>query len=368
MKLNSHNEWDTLKEIIVGTSRARASLILPNDYNEALEKRAVEIAQESYPDWLIQGIEDDLGFLCDSLKDFGTKVYRPNDGNIHEIFSTPIFTASSECVYNARDLVLIVGDTIIESPSPTKYRYFESQSYYDIFYEYFKDGCKWISGPKPILKGDTYIKFYEDEKEYSLLTENEILFDAANTVRMGKDLLYLVSKSGNYLGAKWLQSILGDEYKVHTTEKIYRSSHIDSTVLCLRPKLVLFNASRVNELNCPEIFQSWEKIWFKDILPYPQEILDIHRTLRVNKYMELKKLGVDSNLNSISSEWIGLNFLSLDKETIIVDKIQTKLIDLLKSKGFNCIPISFRYSYFMGGIHCCTLDTVRDSKLESYAE
>ena len=45
------------------------------------------------------------------------------------------------------------------------------------------------------------------------LEENEILFEAANTVRMGKDLLYLVSSSGNYKGAKWLQSVLGKNIK-----------------------------------------------------------------------------------------------------------------------------------------------------------
>ena len=55
------------------------------------------------------------------------------------------------------------------------------------------------------------------------LAEREILFEAANTVRMGKDLLYLVSSSGNELGAKWLQSVLGEDYRVHTTKDIYRS-------------------------------------------------------------------------------------------------------------------------------------------------
>ena len=44
-----------------------------------------------------------------------------------------------------------------------------------------------------------------------------------------------------------LQSILGDEYNVHTTRDIYRSSHIDSTVMCLKPGLVLLNDTRVNE-------------------------------------------------------------------------------------------------------------------------
>ena len=36
------------------------------------------------------------------------------------------------------------------------------------------------------------------------LNEKEIYFEAANTVRMGRDLLYLVSTSGNNKGAKWL--------------------------------------------------------------------------------------------------------------------------------------------------------------------
>ena len=38
-------------------------------------------------------------------------------------------------------------------------------------------------------------------KNYIKSLKNEILFEAANTVRMGKDLLYLISSSGNKLGA-----------------------------------------------------------------------------------------------------------------------------------------------------------------------
>ena len=62
---------------------------------------------------------------------------------------------------------------------------------------------------------------------------------------MGKDLLYLISSSGNYKGYKWLQGVLGDEYKVHITRDIYRSSHIDSTAMCLRPGLVLLNSTEL---------------------------------------------------------------------------------------------------------------------------
>jgi N-dimethylarginine dimethylaminohydrolase len=150
---------------------------------------------------------------------------------------------------------------------------------------------------------------------------------------------------------------------VHTTDKIYHDNHIDSTVICLRKRLVLLNATRVNNDNCPTVFNNWEKIWFKKIIPYPHEIIDFHKNVRLKIYKKLLKLGFESNLNNIHSEWVGMNLLSLDPNTVIIDKIQTNLIKKLKKHGITCIPISFRYSYFLGGIHCCTLDTVRDSKL-----
>lgn len=366
MKLNSHNEWDTLKEVIVGRANFRAALVFNNPVSEAVQRKAEELAAQAYPQWLIDEIDADLNELIDVLKDFGVKVHRPNVEDIHKIFATPTFSGSAEAAFNARDLFLVVGDTIIESPSQEKHRYFEAQTYHDIFYDYFAQGCKWIAGPKPKLKGEYLIPFYEDERKYLMLTEKEILFEAANTVRMGKDVLYLVSRSGNQLAAKWLQSVLGDQYKVHTTDKIYRSSHIDSTIMCIRPGLVLLNSQRVNEQNCPAIFNKWEKIWFKDVAPYPPETMEFHRTTRVKIFAELLKLGVESNLNGIASEWIGLNFLSLDPNTVVIDKRQTNLIKALEKHKIRCIPISCRHSYLTGGIHCSTLDTVRDSQLESY--
>ena len=83
-------------------------------------------------------------------------------------------------------------------------------------------------------------------------------------------------------------------------------------------------------------------------------------------YEKLAKLNITTKLKSMSSEWIGLNFLSLDQNTVVVDKRQAHLIKLLEQHNLEVIPTSYRHSYFMGGIHCNTLDTVRESELESY--
>ena len=78
-------------------------------------------------------------------------------------------------------------------------------------------------------------------------------------------------------------------------------------------------------------------------------------------------LGFSSNLKEMSSPWVGMNILSLDQKTIIVDERQKKLIKLLQTKKFEIITARMRHMYTMGGgLHCSTLDTVRDSKLESY--
>ena len=77
-------------------------------------------------------------------------------------------------------------------------------------------------------------------------------------------------------------------------------------------------------------------------------------------YKVLKNKGLITDINHIASPWIGMNFLSLDKNTVVVDSLQINLIKLLEKMKFNVIPIKFSNSYFLkGGLHCCTLDTIR---------
>ena len=62
-----------------------------------------------------------------------------------------------------------------------------------------------------------------------------------------------------------------------------------------------------------------------------------------------------------------MNFLSLDKETVVVEERQKSLIKVLENNKFKVIPVKMRHMYTQGGgIHCATLDTVRDSVYESY--
>ena len=127
---------------------------------------------------------------------------------------------------------------------------------------------------------------------------------------------------------------------------------------------------RVNENNCPKLFDKWDKIYFGDIgevAPTSEAELKFQKEVRDPLGYQLEDLGFETNLHDMSSPWVGLNFLSVDKETVIVDERQLKLIEILEKYKFNVVPVKMRHIYTQGGgIHCATLDTVRESKLESY--
>lgn len=390
-KINSHNEWDKLREVVLGVashSMAALTWCKPEPIPEPVREKAYRLAMEAYPQWLLDEVNEDLEGASDIFKRFEIKVHRPKPFDLNRMYSSPYgWSSTGNDIYNIRDLHFIVGNNVIESPSPVKSRYFEATALYNVWYKYFETGFKWLVAPKPTLEGEVLSSYFMDENSRELthediryqeltegrleklhkLAEKEIIFEAANTVRMGKDILYLISSSGNVLAAKWLQSVLGDEYRVHTTRDIYRSSHIDSTILCLRPGLVLLNSTRVNSKNCPKIFDKWEKIWFDDVAPLTQSEIDVQKNIRDKIHAELVSMGFETNLETMGSPWVGMNVLSLDPETVMVDVRQTNLIKVLEKYKITPVPVRLRHPYTHGGgIHCATLDTVRESKLESY--
>jgi len=384
--LNSHDEWSPLKEVILGTVEGFVPpLELPTD-DQKLRESANEIVKRAYPEWYLAEVAEDLHDLESVLVDAGVRVLRPLWQERRADFRTPNWAAQGFDIYNVRDLHAVFGDLLISSASASRFRIFEHYALQALIYEnYFPKGMRWVYAPTPKLSG-SYLDEYErawtplEEAEdnqherlssglretFHRLAEIEILFDAANVIRMGEDILYLVSSTGNRLAGVWLQSILGDGYRVHITNA-YRSSHLDSTILPLKSGVVLLNSARVGSLNCPDIFSSWDKLYFGEVAPVPQEEVNFHRDVRVPAFHELKSLGVDSNLQHISSPWAGLNVLSINPETVLVHDRQLPLIRFLESKRFTVIPIRMRHCYSMlGGLHCSTLDTVRDSELADH--
>jgi N-dimethylarginine dimethylaminohydrolase len=392
MRVSSHDEWGRLREVIVGTSAGTTAVLTwtqPGPIAPEIADQARQLAALALPQWYLDEVEEDLDTLAGTIAQHGVKVHRPKVHDLSRMCATPFWQSTGNNLYNVRDLHLVVGNRVIESPSHLRSRQFEAAALYEIWSDYFDQGLVWVAAPRPRLDRAVVEPYYRDDVERPLtdedarhkalaggrveklhrLLEHEILFEAANTLRIGRDLLYLVSSSGNRKGARWLQQVLGDDYRVHTTEDIYRSSHIDSTVMCLRPGVVLLNSARVTERTCPALFAKWDKIYFSDVAAIPEEELTFQSEVREPHAERIEGLGFQTNLREMSSPWVGMNILSLDPQTILVDQRQHELMSLLERRGFTVVPVRMRHMYTqLGGIHCSTLDTVRDGSLESYCD
>ena len=262
MAVNTNNDWDPLEEIIVGTAdysmlptldKSTHSFCYAGDSWEDIKHLEGEHDQ-----WIRDEANEDLELLSDTLQGLVVKVLRPDSVDHRKTFSTPEWTTTGWYTFCPRDLLLPLDNMIIECPSPMRARYFETRAYYKHLYNWMSEGTQWICAPKPILADDGYQ--LEDIKDPTILN-NEIIFDAPNIVRLGRDLLCQVSNSGNMLGFQWLKSILEPKgYRFHIAERYYSFAHFDSTVLPLRPGLVLFNGDRLNENWYPPIFKDWDKI------------------------------------------------------------------------------------------------------------
>ena len=74
---------------------------------------------------------------------------------------------------------------MIETPSATRSRMFETYAYHDIMLEAIQDGTEWISSPKPKLLDELY-QF--NNLSDPTLKNLEPVFDAPNCVRLGRDI------------------------------------------------------------------------------------------------------------------------------------------------------------------------------------
>ncbi len=72
-------------------------------------------------------------------------------------YTTPDF-ASPSGLYSAmpRDILLVVGEEVIEAPMAWRSRFFEYRAYRPLLKEYFSQGAKWTTAPKPQMCDELY--------------------------------------------------------------------------------------------------------------------------------------------------------------------------------------------------------------------
>ena len=342
----SCNEWDPLEEVIVGNPlRARFPTSDPSTRVAEFSDRPLEeIPQGPFPPRIIEETEEDLGAFVAALTKLGVTVRRPETWAHEAGFSTIHWQAQGYYNYCPRDILLVIGDQIIETPNVVRSRALETFSYRALMVDYLKSGARWYGAPRPMLLDS----LFEVDLTRPTPRNDEPAFDAANVLRLGADLIYLVSSTGNELGGQWLQTVLGETFRVHFLKDVYFGSHIDSTFVALRPGLMLCNPARVDAGNLPAILKQWEVIYSP-----PME--------------NTERYDADYRSKSIGSDWIDMNLFSIHPGLAVVDRDQTALIRLLEKHGLDVIPLKLRHSKMLGGgFHCVTLDIRRRGTLQRY--
>ncbi|UKD50936.1 hypothetical protein L3Q65_01170 (plasmid) [Amycolatopsis sp. FU40] len=339
----SADEYSPLAEVVVGTAAGARVPALDrsawlNLYPDLTAAELSGITTGAFPAQILREAEQDLDALADILAGLGVSVHRPVPVEHGCEFATPHWRARGFYSYCPRDLALVVGSAIIQAPGPMRARMFELAGLRSLFQERMLAGSPWIAAPAPQLRDELYPL---DDTGRPVLGETEPVFDAANVIRAGRDLYYLVSGSGNELGARWLQttvSALGD-YRVHPIRGVYPHTHIDSTISLLREGLVLLNPARITDpAMLPDPLRSWDYLWCPPMTATPV-----------------------ASEAPLSSEWIGMNLLMVRPDLAVVDAAQHRLIAALERRGIEVVPHTLRHARVLGGgFHCVTLDLRRD--------
>jgi glycine amidinotransferase len=356
--VNSHNEWDLLEEVIVGLVDDAMlpewdtinRFTVPAADWEPICRALTGRKGRPYPEDQIAAGRRALDNLVKILEGEGVRVRRPDRVDYRRGFATPAWSVSSGfSAANPRDVLLVIGNEIIEAPMADRSRFFEAWAYRSLLKEYFRSGAKWTAAPHPQLIDELYDADYAapetaDAAPRFVLTEFEPTFDAAEFMRCGRDLFTQLSHVTNRAGIAWLERHLGDDYRIHILEsRDPHAIHLDSTFVPLAPGKVLVNPEYLNISKLPAVLKNW------DILVAPQGTYG-------------------SQQRGLLSEWIHLNVLSIDAKRVIVESSQQPLMKALRDWGFEPIPCAFAGYYpFVGSFHCATLDIRRRGTLESYA-
>ncbi|MEV7652914.1 glycine amidinotransferase [Streptomyces anulatus] len=374
MSLNSYDEWSPLREVIVGSAlnytsheRELSFELFFHDNLTRSEWYYPRISsgkrdrQSPIRRRYVDELNEDVEGIVRTLEALSVTVHRPLDvdpgtGDM----TTPAWSAPMVPPLNVRDNTLILGDEIIETPPMIRSRYFETQLLTPIFAEYFRQGARWTVMPRPLMTDASFDPSYAnsshtaggpmepiaDPQPSPYDVGYEMLFDGAQCLRLGRDILVNISTENHAMAVDWLERHLEGRFRLHRVFRL-SDSHIDSMVLALRPGLLLVRSDEVAE-RLPEQLRTWDRV----VAPTPAE----------NNFPEYQ----DDDL-VLTSPFIDLNVLSVDENTVLVNDACPELMRTLDRRGFTVVPVRHRHRrLFGGGFHCFTLDTVREGGPEDY--
>lgn len=374
--VNSWNEWDPLKRVILGRPEGTSTPAPAPDYYPIDDEGEPALTCGPLDDEKVAAANEQMDHFAAVLESRGIVVDRVT---IHPAMrlGQPLWNPDWACLYpyganNPRDTAIVVGNEIVEAPVAKRSRWYEYLSLRPVFERYLKEDPEflWTSAPRPRLTDESYVDGYfhnfhnvwsDEERLRRLhdwefqLTEKEPLFDAADGLRCGKDVFWQASTTTNRTGFDWVRRHFAARgIRVHLAqfEGDLRPWHIDANMAVVRPGLAIYNAQmppRTPEFT--ELFKKndWELV--PGAVPEGGTSPDV---VACGGFFE-------------NMSWVAINCLMLDQHTACCPAHETAHMELLTTLDVNVIPIAYDHVLEFGGsLHCTTLDVCREGSCEDY--
>lgn len=358
--IHSNTSFGKLKEVIVGREldidKRLIDLTFKLFYKENLKQDVYEKISDSYciNKDLIQQRNEELDNLAKTLESFDITVYRPNKLKKLTRICTPTFTTETTSANNVRDVSFVYKDKIIETPVYVRNRYFEDTLLYDIFNKCFDNGKggQWIKAPHTQLTENTIdLDDWHKPRDFNVVPDRfEMAIDGAQFLRIGKDVIVNITTYNHWRGFQWIKSFFPDT-EFHMIS--IADNHIDGAIICLKPGVFLVDPKYRNIRDLlPSKFSNWTYLM-------PNEN-DLTKDIDVSNM-------TDMDIRLASSRGMDINILSIDENTCIVTSRAKCVQRILEKNHFTAVPVELNNGeIFAGGIHCSTLDVVRDDEYIFY--
>ena len=163
-KVNSWNEWDPLKHVIVG--RIDSRMVGAPEAGMVLDLPEVGIKAGEWipiPDRYVEKAHEQMESFASMLAGRGIRVDRPTSMDDRQFVRTPDW----ECDHMfgtmpPRDILMAYGNEILEATMSQRARWFEFLAYKPLLEQYFKEDPDflWEAAPKPRLSDASYVPGY----------------------------------------------------------------------------------------------------------------------------------------------------------------------------------------------------------------
>jgi glycine amidinotransferase len=300
----AHHEWGKLKEVVIGISPAEDFVVFHEDSQRWLVPPGDEFSRKHAGRRLIdidaewaKRIERQVDALAELVAREGVAVHRPQ--RLEGLERTFLAPNGEGAQLFPRDGMIVIGDHVIDASLRLLCRQRERYGLRPIIQQVVQQrGARWSSVPlgSPACVDGPFL-------------------EGGDTLLNGHEIYVGISGCASDLaGADWLQALLGEKYRVIPVAMKSNVLHLDCALALIKSGLLIYCPAKLID-GLPMSLRDWDKI----------------------------EVSVDE------ANRLATNALVLEEGRAIVDAANARVIEELRQRKIDVIPLPFDGPISTGG-------------------